>query len=243
MKILFVFAHDAAFLCFVIICRNCQWWHVWCSRDARYLWRVALFGWYSTVCVKHVFNSLPPERCGCNLKIVIFKLYMDDSLVQDCSNSSALTMELLQSCTKPSIWYCISCEIALRWMPQDLIEYYSTLVQVMAWGHQATSHCLSQCWSRSISSYGITRSQGVKFSPCRWKKLIFKCKFLQAFLINDLWLFFLKSMWERRPWTSSQNGLVPSGNKPLSRPVIRCIFFYEIKLPMCILISLQDSES
>ena len=27
-----------------------------------------------------------------------------DGLVQDCSNSSALTMVLLQSCTKPSIW-------------------------------------------------------------------------------------------------------------------------------------------
>ena len=29
-----------------------------------------------------------------------------DGLVQDCSNSSALAMELLQSCTMPSIWYC-----------------------------------------------------------------------------------------------------------------------------------------
>ena len=28
-----------------------------------------------------------------------------DGLVQDSSNSSALAMELLQSCTKPSIWY------------------------------------------------------------------------------------------------------------------------------------------
>ena len=27
-----------------------------------------------------------------------------DGLAQDCSNSSALAMELLQSCTKPSIW-------------------------------------------------------------------------------------------------------------------------------------------
>ena len=27
-----------------------------------------------------------------------------DGLVQDCSNSSALAMELLQSCTKPLIW-------------------------------------------------------------------------------------------------------------------------------------------
>ena len=29
-----------------------------------------------------------------------------DSLVQDCSNSSALAMELLQSCAKPSICHC-----------------------------------------------------------------------------------------------------------------------------------------
>ena len=30
-----------------------------------------------------------------------------DGLVQDCSNSSALAMELLQSCTEPSIWLCV----------------------------------------------------------------------------------------------------------------------------------------
>ena len=33
-----------------------------------------------------------------------WKLYID-GLVQDCSNSSALAMELLQSCTKPSVSY------------------------------------------------------------------------------------------------------------------------------------------
>ena len=27
-----------------------------------------------------------------------------DGLAQDCSNSSALAMELMQSCAKPSIW-------------------------------------------------------------------------------------------------------------------------------------------
>ena len=37
----------------------------------------------------------------------------------------------------------------------------STLVQVMAWCHQATSHHLSQCWPRSQSPYGITRPQWV----------------------------------------------------------------------------------
>ena len=35
------------------------------------------------------------------------------------------------------------------------------LVQVMAWCHQASSHYLSQCWPRSMSSYGITRTQWV----------------------------------------------------------------------------------
>ena len=32
-----------------------------------------------------------------------------DGLVQDCSNSNALALELLQSCTKPSIWpFCVN---------------------------------------------------------------------------------------------------------------------------------------
>ena len=34
---------------------------------------------------------------------------------------------------------------ALRLMPEDLTDDKSTLVQVMAWCRQATSHYLSQC--------------------------------------------------------------------------------------------------
>ena len=56
----------------------------------------------------------------------------------------------------------ISCEIALIWMSLDLNDEKSTLVQVMAWCRQATSHYLSQCWPRSLSSYGVTRPQWVK---------------------------------------------------------------------------------
>ena len=37
------------------------------------------------------------------------------------------------------------CEIALMWMSLDFTEDQSTLVQVMAWCRQATSHYLSQC--------------------------------------------------------------------------------------------------
>ena len=56
----------------------------------------------------------------------------------------------------------ISREIALRWMLLDLIDDKSTLVQVMAWCRQATSHYLNQCWPSSVLPYGITRPQWVK---------------------------------------------------------------------------------
>ena len=55
----------------------------------------------------------------------------------------------------------ISYEIALRWMPQDLTDDKSTLVQVMAWCRQATSHYLSQFWPRFLSPNGVTRPQWV----------------------------------------------------------------------------------
>ena len=53
----------------------------------------------------------------------------------------------------------ISCEIALLWISLDFADDQSTLVQVMAWCHQATSHYLSQGWPRSLSPYGVTRPQ------------------------------------------------------------------------------------
>ena len=66
----------------------------------------------------------------------------------------------------------IFCKIALKWMPLDLIDDKSTLVQVMAWCRRAPSHYLSQCWPRSMSPYGISRLQWVRlqriFSEFTW---------------------------------------------------------------------------
>ena len=56
----------------------------------------------------------------------------------------------------------ISCEIALIWMSFDFTDDQSTLVQVMAWCHQAPSHYLGQCWPRSLMPYGVTRPQFAK---------------------------------------------------------------------------------
>ena len=52
----------------------------------------------------------------------------------------------------------ISCEIALRWMSLYLIDDTSTLVQVMAWCRQATSHYRNQCWPdlcRHVMTLGL----------------------------------------------------------------------------------------
>ena len=43
----------------------------------------------------------------------------------------------------------ISSDIALRWITLDLCDDKSTLVQVMAWCRQASSHYLNPCWPRS----------------------------------------------------------------------------------------------
>ena len=84
-----------------------------------------------------IFNSLALGKYAWNFKQVIFK----QILVID--------------------GWGLSCEIALIWMSLDFTDDQSTLVQVMAWCRQATSHYLSQCWPRSLSPYGVTRPQWV----------------------------------------------------------------------------------
>ena len=125
------------------------------------------------------FNSLAPGRCGCNLKLVIFKL--------------TSRVDILS----------ISCEIALRWMTQDFIDDKSTLVQVMAWCRQATSHYLGQCRPRSISPYGIARPLSV---ACMWKYrsgstlalVILCCLMAPSHYLNQCWIM------RKVPWHSSE---------------------------------------
>ena len=72
----------------------------------------------------------------------------------------------------------------------------STLVQVMAWCHHATSHYLGQCWPSSMSTYGVTRPQWVNglcsymFKAFEfWSK--FHCKLALMFLLAMLHQWFL----------------------------------------------------
>ena len=83
------------------------------------------------------FNSLAPGRPGCYFKTAMFDLVLLIGI------------------------FTLSNNNALRWMPWDLTDDKSTLVQVMAWCRQASSHYLSQWWPSSMSPYGVTRPQWV----------------------------------------------------------------------------------
>ena len=114
---------------------------------------------------KALFNSLAPGKFECNFRYVISKRILVIA------------------------GWGISCEIALIWMPLDFTNDQSTLVQVMAWCRQATSHYLSQCWCRSLSPYGVTRPQWVKRSIAKYAQnmqflLIHTYFFLFHWLIN-----------------------------------------------------------
>ena len=79
-------------------------------------------------------NSLVPGRSSCNFKNTIFNLVL-------------------------FIAFFRFYDDAIRWMLWYLIDVMSTLVQVVVWCRQASSHYLSQCWPRSMSTYGVTRLQ------------------------------------------------------------------------------------
>ena len=84
-----------------------------------------------------IINSLAPGRLEWNFGWLSFKLISQ------------------------SDGWGISSEVALRWWSVDLTDDKSTLVQVMAWCRQATSHYLNQCWPSSVTPYGVTRLQWV----------------------------------------------------------------------------------
>ena len=99
---------------------------------------------------------------ACTLCMMVTQLiYCPLRNLEVISQTCVFFKSILQMISKLST----SWEICLRWVPQNPIIDKSTLVQVMAWWCQATSHYMSQCWPRYIISghkYGITRAQWVK---------------------------------------------------------------------------------
>ena len=103
-----------------------------CLQDQYLYWSRAIL--HLSHCI---FNSFAPGR----FQIILRKVIFQQILVID--------------------GWRVSCKIVLKWMPTDLTDGKSTLVQIMAWCRQATSHYLSQCWPISVSPYGVIRPQWV----------------------------------------------------------------------------------
>ena len=133
-------------------------------------------------------NSLAPVRFQFNFRKVIFKLTLVNG------------------------GWGISYENALRWMPLDLTDDTSTLVQVMAWCRQATSHYLSQCWPRSMSPNGVTRPQWVKWwvncfhmsihhASHEWCARTKPCYVNEEFGYKSIYLISFTSKWVNVPYS------------------------------------------
>ena len=111
----------------------------WPSSECYNLNRMIGYQYSSPTC--SIINSLAPGIFGSNFKIIIFELC--HGLI-----SWALIVKLLKE-----DWY-------------TAFDQKSTLVQVMAWHHQATRSYLSQCWPISKLPHGMTRPQCVNFIAC-----------------------------------------------------------------------------
>ena len=81
--------------------------------------------------VEMILTHWPPGRHGCHFKTAIFNLVLLIGI------------------------FTLSNNNAPRWMPWDLTDGKSTLVQVMAWGRQATQTCWqstsNERWSHAES--------------------------------------------------------------------------------------------
>ena len=133
----------------------------WCKitvTPVRYQWSycsLALSHWYSI----HDINSMASWRCGCNFRSVIFNLIL--GMISWALAAKLISFECHRNPTGDG----------------------SALVQVMAWCSKAINHYLYQCLPRSMSPYGIVRSQWVKilsheWNSCQFADNIFKCIFL-----------------------------------------------------------------
>ena len=72
----------------------------------------------------------------------------------------------------------------------------STLVQVMAWCRQATSHYLSQCWPSSMSPHGVTRPQWVDVIWIHRNKSEWYLNQNTAFSVKKTHLKILSAKWQ-----------------------------------------------
>ena len=109
-----------------------------------------MFKLFCALCLGYIFFF---NVCDCLLSCFVTVLHFWDVLITEARRDGIqLTHWLLKdldAILKHKFVLLIgiyrsSYDQAPRWLPHDLTDDKSTLVEVMAWCRQATSHCLSQ---------------------------------------------------------------------------------------------------
>ena len=131
--------------------------------------------------VHSLLNWLAPVRGATNFKSVIFNLIM---LIIQNSNLDT------------------RYEIFLSWILQNRTDEKSTLIQVMAWCCQATSHYLRQWWPRSVAIWRHQATMSneprsgiqspVRVYSCNTGTYIAYIKFRPQSELLESWLRFLE---------------------------------------------------
>ena len=143
-----------------------------------------------------VNGPISPKQCYYEMDYSLYSFYWLDSLEIRLDHNSTYYRSLSKNTdVKPRVSHCDSQNLQYKTHPEfwpshrrifktslyyktrlilETRRYFyilgvyfkSTLVQVMAWCRQATSHYLNQYWHSSLSPYGVARPQWVKL----WKK-------------------------------------------------------------------------
>ena len=94
------------------------------------------------------------------VRYVMSSMYHIDDLVQECSISSALAMEILQSCNKPSI-----CGLCLLFINEFLCAMVGEYMSV----HMHVQHIYWSVWGKSCPSSWSHYRADTRFAPSQWK--------------------------------------------------------------------------
>ena len=115
------------------------------------------------------------------------------------------------SVTLKVIFKCMTCRIVDWAVAKELLSgvcHITSLMvsqqlhwfQVMAWCRQATSHYLSQWWTRYLSPYGITRPEWVKDDPVRWCIYIYMYIYTHTHTYIHIYIHVIKLPWIKHGW-------------------------------------------
>ena len=121
--------------------------------------------WILYVCLHQVTLSIETcahaisIRCICAFETKMLSLMTTLILLIKCLSGrcgSDFKTCIISKLTIQTISLGTRCEIALRWQPNNLTYKKATVVQTMAWCHQATSHYLSRWLHTYMSPHGVT---------------------------------------------------------------------------------------